>query len=193
MAAPRGRLAGLLGGSKTAGAFSARLEAPAVGLGLEVAGAGPVRLPLRTPQVKRLVAVARPALFGRGEQTLSDTIDDEITLGWWTAPDGTGGEEISLRVQDYEVCTSTANADLTPYDSQYEGYMGNYGNTLDRWYRRAAVVVWPRERAFRGSRRGRIEVGPGGTARRHRAGRPGPGARPGAVPRPLLEAHPPAT
>ena len=26
--------------------------------------------------------------------------------------------------------------------------MGNYGNTLDRWYRRAAVVVWPRERAF---------------------------------------------
>jgi len=26
--------------------------------------------------------------------------------------------------------------------------MGNYGNTMDRWYRRAAVVAWPRERAF---------------------------------------------
>lgn len=26
--------------------------------------------------------------------------------------------------------------------------MGNYGNTLDRWYRRAAIVVWPRDRAF---------------------------------------------
>ncbi len=26
--------------------------------------------------------------------------------------------------------------------------MGNYGNTMDRWYRRAAVVVWPRKRAF---------------------------------------------
>lgn len=26
--------------------------------------------------------------------------------------------------------------------------MGNYGNTMDRWYRRAAVVLWPRERAF---------------------------------------------
>ncbi|MER5432845.1 2OG-Fe(II) oxygenase [Streptomyces sp. NPDC002588] len=411
---PRDRLAGLLGGAKAAGAFSARLEAPVAGLGLEVAGVGPVRLPLRAPQVKRLISVARPALFGRGEQTLSDTgvrdtwqilpdqlslagpswssllsgalehfrdalglpsatwlraephamlvygkgqfflphqdsekddamvgtlvlslpsahtggelvvehagqecayrasktdltlvafyadcrhqvtpvrtgyrvtltfnllaepgtsgevsgplaelahslgrhfgspakprygtreldppnrlvylldheytqrglswerlkgadagraallratagqagcesvlalaevketwdahpegedpwddygydeddeeesgdagedgdyvlqelVDDEITLGWWTGPDGTGGEEISLRVHDYEVCASTANADLTPYDSQYEGYMGNYGNTLDRWYRRAAVVVWPRERAF---------------------------------------------
>ena len=26
--------------------------------------------------------------------------------------------------------------------------MGNYGNTMDRWYRRAAVVVWPRQHAF---------------------------------------------
>jgi hypothetical protein len=26
--------------------------------------------------------------------------------------------------------------------------MGNYGNTMDRWYRRAAVVLWPRERTF---------------------------------------------
>jgi hypothetical protein len=26
--------------------------------------------------------------------------------------------------------------------------MGNYGNTLDRWYHRAAVIVWPREQAF---------------------------------------------
>ena len=26
--------------------------------------------------------------------------------------------------------------------------MGNSGNTMDRWYRRAALVVWPRDRAF---------------------------------------------
>ena len=75
-------------------------------------------------------------------------IDDEITLGWWTSPDGTGGEPISLHVPDYEVCATTPSVDLVPYQSEYEGYMGNYGNTLDRWYRRAAVVVWPRDRAF---------------------------------------------
>jgi hypothetical protein len=34
--------------------------------------------------------------------------------------------------------------------------MGNYGNTLDRWYRRAAVVVWARDRAFAA----RAEAGP---------------------------------
>ena len=79
---------------------------------------------------------------------LNDLIDDEITLGWWASPDGTGGEPISLHVPDYEVCATTPSVDLTPYQSEYEGYMGNYGNTLDRWYRRAAVVVWPRDRAF---------------------------------------------
>lgn len=83
-----------------------------------------------------------------GDYVLQELVGDEINLGWWTGPDGTGGEPISLRVHDYEVCASTAGADLKPYDSQYEGYMGNYGNTLDRWYRRAAVVVWARERAF---------------------------------------------
>ena len=47
-----------------------------------------------------------------------------------------------------EVCASTQTGDLEPYTSEYEGYMGNWGNTLDRWYHRAAVVVWPRDQAF---------------------------------------------
>ncbi|WP_328337254.1 2OG-Fe(II) oxygenase [Streptomyces violaceus] len=79
---------------------------------------------------------------------LGDLIDDEITLDWWTRPDGADGEQISLPVSYAEVCATTENKDLTPYQSEYEGYMGNYGNTLDRWYRRAAVVLWPRQRSF---------------------------------------------
>jgi hypothetical protein len=79
---------------------------------------------------------------------LNELIDDEITLGWWTSPDGIGGEPISLHVPDYEICAATPSRALEPYQSEYEGYMGNYGNTLDRWYRRAAVVVWPKDRAF---------------------------------------------
>ncbi|MDX3380182.1 2OG-Fe(II) oxygenase [Streptomyces niveiscabiei] len=79
---------------------------------------------------------------------LTDLIDDEITLGWWTRPEHAGGEQISLPVPYAEVCATTATKDLTPYQSEYEGYMGNYGNTLDRWYRRAAVVLWPRQRSF---------------------------------------------
>ena len=56
--------------------------------------------------------------------------------------------ETSLSVREAEVSASTPSGDLRPYSQQYEGYMGNWGNTLDRWYHRAAVVIWPREQAF---------------------------------------------
>jgi predicted 2-oxoglutarate/Fe(II)-dependent dioxygenase YbiX len=83
-----------------------------------------------------------------GEYDIQDLIDSQVTLTHWTGPDGTGLEETSLRANRTEVCASTPAGALTPYSSEYEGYMGNYGNTLDRWYHRAAVIVWPREQAF---------------------------------------------
>jgi len=83
-----------------------------------------------------------------GAYDLNELIDDEITLGWWVAPNGSGEEKISLPVGHHEVCAVTPSRSLTPYHSEYEGYMGNYGNTVDRWYRRAAVVVWPKAKSF---------------------------------------------
>ncbi len=75
-------------------------------------------------------------------------IDSEVALTHWTGPDGARLEETSLSVAAGEVCAATPTDVLKPSDSQYEGNMGNYGNTLDRWYHRAAVVVWPRALAF---------------------------------------------
>jgi hypothetical protein len=80
--------------------------------------------------------------------TIHGLIDTEVALTHWTGPDGATLEETSLSVAAGEVCASTPTDVLTPSDSQYEGNMGNYGNTLDRWYHRAAVVVWPRALAF---------------------------------------------
>jgi hypothetical protein len=96
---------------------------------------------------------------GKGDRRyeIQELIDSEGTLTHWTGPDGRRLEETSLSVSDSEVCASTENGDLTPYSSQYEGYMGNWGNTLDRWYHRAAVVVWPRSQAFAN----RAETSPG--------------------------------
>ena len=91
----RERLAHLLRDSEPAGSFSAQLMAPPHVLQLEVSGVGPVGLPVRAPLAKKLIAVARPAMFGRGEETLTDTsvrdtwelTPDQITLGGpgWTA------------------------------------------------------------------------------------------------------------
>jgi predicted 2-oxoglutarate/Fe(II)-dependent dioxygenase YbiX len=83
-----------------------------------------------------------------GEYDVQELIDSEVTLTHWTGPEGTRLEETSLSVDGDEVCASTPTGDLSPYSSEYEGYMGNWGNTLDRWYHRAAVAVWPRDQAF---------------------------------------------
>ena len=82
------------------------------------------------------------------EYEIQDLVDSEVTLTYWTGPDGTRLEETALFVDGDEVCASTQTGALEPYSSEYEGYMGNWGNTLDRWYHRAAVVVWPRDQAF---------------------------------------------
>src|SRR5262249_3156871 len=76
---------------------------------------------------------------GSGDGThyeIQELIDSEVTLTHWTGPDGTRLEETSLSVDGDEVCASTQTGDLMPYSSEYEGYMGNWGNTLDRWYHR---------------------------------------------------------
>jgi 2OG-Fe(II) oxygenase superfamily len=85
---------------------------------------------------------------GDRKYEIQDLIDSEVALTHWTGPEGTRLEETSLSVDGDEVCASTPTGDLAPYSSEYEGYMGNWGNTLDRWYHRAAVVVWPRDQAF---------------------------------------------
>ncbi|HEX4831210.1 MAG TPA: 2OG-Fe(II) oxygenase [Trebonia sp.] len=85
---------------------------------------------------------------GDAEYEVHDLIDSGAELTRWLTPDGTRAEDITLPVGDHETCASTPTGHLKPYSSQYEGNMGNYGNTLDRWYKRGAIVVCPREQAF---------------------------------------------
>jgi predicted 2-oxoglutarate/Fe(II)-dependent dioxygenase YbiX len=75
------------------------------------------------------------------EPILSDLIDSDIELR-------NGPVALSPAVRDEELCYTRPSAELSPFQSDYTGFMGNWGNTLDRWYHRAAVVIWPRERTF---------------------------------------------
>ena len=69
----RERLASLLDDTEAPGSFSAQILAPADTLQVEVVGLGAVQTPVRGPLAKKLIAVGRPAKFGRAEQTLTDT------------------------------------------------------------------------------------------------------------------------
>jgi hypothetical protein len=61
---PRERLARVLDGSQAPRAFSAQLLVPARDVRLSVAGAGPISLPVRASQAKRMIAVG-PVRAGR--------------------------------------------------------------------------------------------------------------------------------
>jgi hypothetical protein len=85
---------------------------------------------------------------GTEEYELQELIESEVSLVSWIDPRDRRLKDVGLAVGGDEVCASTPSGELEPYSSDYEGYMGNWGNTLDRWYHRGAVVMWPRSRAF---------------------------------------------
>ncbi len=52
-----------------------------------------------------------------------------------------------LSVDEDEIVSRSGLTDINPVE-EFEGYMGNYGDTLERWYRHAAIVLWPKECHF---------------------------------------------
>lgn len=80
--------------------------------------------------------------------TDGELLDGVITLNWWMVPDKGIGESIESRVGEEETLAVTSTRQLTAHAAEYEGYMGNYGNTVDHWYRRAAIILWPMESSF---------------------------------------------
>jgi hypothetical protein len=81
--AARERLARLLGGEE-AGAFSGQVSLPADVLRLEVEGVGPIRLPVKPTQAKKLCAVASHAKFGHRDETI---LDPAVRDTWEISPD----------------------------------------------------------------------------------------------------------
>jgi hypothetical protein len=75
---------------------------------------------------------------------VGDVIDSAVAI----IPAAGDAHGFQRDVDAVELAEVTPTVELSPYDSEYTGYMGNWGNTLDRWYQRAAVVIWPRSRAF---------------------------------------------
>ena len=71
-----------------------------------------------------------------------DLIDDSTDLTFWLGEDGRKLPYRNYSVDPDEVCWTKDTDDFEPVETEHEGWMGNYGNTIDYWYRRAAVVLW---------------------------------------------------
>jgi len=95
---------------------------------------------------------------GRGEPEPGELIEEQLTLGWWVdAQDGPRSRHAQrIDPADTFSLRDTGPEDLV--DEEYEGYMGNYGETLDYWYRRAAVVLQSPQGAWRSRVRGEFDA-----------------------------------
>ena len=69
-------------------------------------------------------------------------IDGETNLSYWLDENNQRLPYQEISVSKDESCWTVDTSELEPNETEHEGYMGNYGNTVDYWYRRAAVVLW---------------------------------------------------
>ena len=110
------------------------------------------------------------------EYEINDLVNTEVSLTHWTGPDGSRLEETSLSVDDTEVARRLRPGTWNRAESEYEGYMGNWGDTLDRWYHRGAIIGGPGRRRSRTARRPRrAGLSTRSCPSRHRGMRSAPG------------------
>ena len=83
-----------------------------------------------------------------GEYEMGEIIDTSLTADHWSDRHGNARQFGEMRVDDDEVVADDALDDGEPSEEDFEDYTGNAGMTLERWYHRAAIVLWPRERHF---------------------------------------------
>lgn len=80
-----------------------------------------------------------------GSEDLGELRWSTITLTWLIDRSGAAGVPAVREVRDEELCTGGSKSTLEPFASEIEGYMGNEGNTANFWYRRAAIIIRPRQ------------------------------------------------
>ena len=74
---------------------------------------------------------------------MGELIDDELTAEHWTEADGARTGFGVLPIADEEILGGLAELKRTVAEQEFEGYTGNAGMELTRWYHRAALVFWP--------------------------------------------------
>lgn len=79
---------------------------------------------------------------------IGETYEDDLSGADWVDVDGKKQPWGTIPFELTSIVASTPIDEWKPTSEQFEGYTGNEGNTLDRWYHRSALVVWHRDQHF---------------------------------------------
>jgi predicted 2-oxoglutarate/Fe(II)-dependent dioxygenase YbiX len=83
-----------------------------------------------------------------GEHEMGEVFDESLTAEHFCDANGNRLAFGQIPLDDEEVLSETPLSERKPDKEDFEGYTGNAGMTLERWYHRAAIVLWPAESRF---------------------------------------------
>jgi len=90
----------------------------------------------------------RRSRWSEPEFVAGEVSDRHVTLSEWRRSDGGRPALGDLPIEDDEIAPPDAFDDMEPDDEEFHEATGNEGVSYDRSYRRAALVLWPREWIF---------------------------------------------
>ena len=79
---------------------------------------------------------------------MGELYDYSLTANHWSDFQGKKVNLGEIPLDDEDIVSKTPLNNGDPDDEEFEGFTGNAGMTLERWYRRAAIVIWPRDKHF---------------------------------------------
>ena len=79
---------------------------------------------------------------------MGEVYDSKLSADHWSDQRGDRVRMGEIRLDENEIVAHDALDDADPNREDFEGFTGNAGMTLERWYHRAAVVMWPRSKHF---------------------------------------------
>ncbi len=83
-----------------------------------------------------------------GEYEMQEVFESSLTAAHFSDAEGNALAFGEIPLDEAELVSAQPLNEGTPDKEEFEGYTGNAGMTLDRWYHRAAVVIWPAETRF---------------------------------------------
>ncbi len=86
---------------------------------------------------------------GEGEHEMDEVFDESLSANHWSDSKGYKVQFGELMLDESEIVAASPLLDSDPDNEEFEGYTGNAGMTLERWYHSAAVVIWPRSLHYR--------------------------------------------
>ncbi len=83
-----------------------------------------------------------------GSYVIQEVIDEYLTGENWVDATGKPLNIPSIGFDGDSIVSSIPLDDWKPTREEYEGYTGNAGNTLDRWYHRSVMCLWHQDQHY---------------------------------------------